>query len=60
MAKKVYGGKLTVEIVTTVETNDETLMLKEAHEGFTNELFNEIQTILGARGYSLYTKKILL
>lgn len=47
----LYKGKLVVDIVTAVETDEEKAMMDKAHEGFSTELFNEIQALLGAKGY---------
>ncbi|MBU5466277.1 hypothetical protein KQI49_05450 [Virgibacillus sp. MSJ-26] len=47
----LYRGKLVVDIVTAVKTNDEKAMLDQAHEGFATELFDEIMALLGAKGY---------
>lgn len=47
----IYRGKLIANIVTAVEHDDEEKMTEKAHEDFTAELFSEIQSLLGARGY---------
>jgi hypothetical protein len=47
----LYKGKLVVDIVTAVETDTEEIMTEKAHEGFATELFDEIMTLLGAKGY---------
>jgi len=49
--KNLYKGKLVVNIITAVETNDKKIMTDQAHENFTSELFNEIMAIVGAKGY---------
>ncbi len=51
-SKNLYRGKLVVDLVTAVETNDvEKVMTDQAHQGFATELFDEIMALLGAKGY---------
>lgn len=47
----LYRGEFFVKIVTAVETDYEEVMTEKAHEGFQTDLFNEIQTLLEAKGY---------
>ena len=48
---KLYKGQLVVDIMTVVNMNSEEKMTEEAHEGITFELFDEITTLIGAKGY---------
>src|SRR5699024_817647 len=47
----LYKGNLIVDLVTSVDTNDEKTMTNQAHKAFSPELMNEIMTILRATGY---------
>lgn len=47
----LYQGELFLKLETAVETNNEEVMTKKAHEGFQSDLFDEIKSLLGAKGY---------
>jgi hypothetical protein len=50
---EIYAGKLVIELVTSVNSEDEETMTGNAHAGLSKELFEEIKTLLGASGYMM-------
>lgn len=50
----LYQGKLVFDIVTAVdEKSEESVMKNDAHENFTDELFQELRALIGAKGYQV-------
>lgn len=50
----LYQGRLVFDIVTAVEeTSEEALMKNDAHQNLTNELFEELQAFIEAKGYKV-------
>lgn len=47
----IYRGKMVIDVVTAVESNNEEVMTEKAHDRFTTELMDKIQAVLGAEGY---------
>lgn len=51
---EIYKGAIIINVLTAVENNEDLrVMTNNAHENITNELLNELMTIVGANGYKV-------